>query len=54
MKSVFKHRDHEALIRSLIKRYRITRIDKRSCKLVSKRTNLTWKIEILPSTSMEA
>jgi len=54
MKSVIKHRKREAFIKDLLIRYRISRIDHRSCKLVSRRTNMTWKIEVLPSTTMEA
>jgi len=44
MKSLITHRSREAFIKNMIKRYRITRIDKHSCKLVSRRTNMTWKI----------
>lgn len=40
----------EDCLKNLLKRYRITKINKHSCKLVSRRTNMTWKIEILPST----
>ena len=41
-------------IKNLLKRYRITTIDKHSCKLVSRRTNMTWKIEIFPPTTLKA
>ena len=41
-------------LKNLLKRYRITNIDKRSCKLVSRRTNMTWKIEILPTSTLKA
>ena len=41
---------HEDYFKNLLKRYRITKINNHSCKLVSRRTNMTWKIEILPST----
>ncbi|MEM7401755.1 MAG: hypothetical protein AAF304_07390 [Pseudomonadota bacterium] len=45
---------NEKFIKSLLKRYRITAIDKRSCKLISRRTNMTWKIEILPPVTLKA
>ena len=39
----------EDFLKYLKKRYRITKLSNRSYKLVSKRTNSTWKIEILTS-----
>lgn len=44
----------EDYFKHLLKRYRITKIDNYSCKLVSRRTNMTWKIEILPPHKLEA
>jgi len=54
MKPTITHRSKEEFLNKLLKRYRITTIDSRSCKLVSRRTNMTWKIEILPSSILEA
>ncbi len=54
MKHVSMSAKNEKFIKSLLKRYRITAIDKRSCKLISRRTNMTWKIEILPSATLKA
>ena len=44
----------EDFFKHLLKRYRITKIDNHSCKLVSRRTNMTWKIEVFPSHKLEA
>jgi len=54
MKDSATHRRRDDFIKNLLKRYRITKIDNRSCKLVSRRTNMTWKIEILPPHKLEA
>lgn len=43
----------EKFIKSLLKRYRIKAIDNQSCKLISRRTNMTWKIEILPPSTIK-
>ncbi len=40
-------------IKNLLKRYRIKAIDNQSCKLISRRTNMTWKIEILPPSTIK-
>ena len=44
----------EDYFKHLLKRYRITKIDNQSCLLVSRRTNMTWKIDILSSNKIEA
>lgn len=44
----------EDYLKDLLKRYRITKVSSNSCKLVSRRTNMTWKIEILPPHKFEA
>jgi len=47
-------KSNDKFIKNLLQRYHIKTIDKRSCKLVSRRTNMTWKIEILPPSKLEA
>lgn len=43
----------EDYFKNLLKRYRITPINSRSCLLVSKQTNMTWKIEILSDDDLD-
>ena len=47
-------RSGEDFLKYLAKRYRITKLDNQSYKLVSKRTNTTWKIEILRGENLNS
>ena len=40
-------------VKDLLQRYRITFIDKRNYVLTSRRTNMTWKIEVLSANERE-
>ncbi len=40
-------------VKDLLQRYRITFIDKRNCVLTSRRTNMTWKIEVLSASERD-
>ena len=54
MKSSCIGKSGEDFLKILLKSYRITRIDMRSCLLVSKRTNMSWKIEILSGNELDS